>query len=399
MNQAVSRNRFSVSERVDLNARRLNKALFAHMEESFPPVAKKVMRKFTPAELAEFTGASPSNIRRMHAEGLLPDVETDSRGRRMYSLEEIDAIRHIMATTTRGGDVYLPGKRPGDHTQIISFANLKGGSSKTSSTVNVGAIMATRGYKVLLADLDGQASLTSMFGFRPEFDFAEKGSIYDALRYKDPVPLSSIIQKTFFHNIDLAPASLILTEYETETAYALSRKDTPYFFEKLSRAFAEIEDQYDLILVDCPPNLGFITLSALAASTGVIIPIIPNMLDVASMGQFMQLSSELVKSIEELSGPMKWDFMKFLISRFEPSDGPQTQMAAFLRSILRDQVFHTPFLKSTAIADAGMTQQTVFEIDRSKFNKKTIDRIHENLTDIQKEIEREIHMAWGREIE
>jgi len=136
-----------------------------------------------------------------------------------------------------------------------------------------------RGYRVLVLDLDPQASLTTFFGFRPELEFADGGTIYDALRYEDQVPLSNVIQKTYFHK-----------------------------------------------------------------STGLLVTVVPGMLDIASMSQFLKLASETVKAVEEAIGRrVTWDFVKFLITRYEPSDGPQTQMAGYLRSILAGQVMTSKY--------------------------------------------------------
>ena len=165
---------------------------------------------------------------------------------------------------------------------------------------------------------------------RPEIEFAESGTIYDALKYEDPVPLSQVIRKTYFHNLDLAPAGLLLSEYETETAYALQHKIDPPFTQRLAIALDEVEADYDLVIIDCPPQLGFTTMTALLASTGLLITVVPSMLDVASMAQFLEMAGETVQTLEEAAGPIDWNFLKFLIARYEPTDVPQSQMAGFL---------------------------------------------------------------------
>ena len=386
----------SIAETISRNAARLSEALDAHMRNSFQPENAKALRKFHPAEVSELTGISMSNLRTRHNEGDFPDVETDSRGRRSYSAEDISAIREIMAKTGRNGDTYLPGRREGDALQVISIVNFKGGSSKTTTAIHLAQRYALRGYRVLAIDMDPQASLTTMFGYRPEIDFAEAGTIYDALRYEDPLPLSAVIRKTYFHNLDLAPAGLLLSEYETETAYALQHKIDPPFTERLAIALDEVEAAYDLVIIDCPPQLGFTTMTALLASTGLLITVVPSMLDVASMAQFLEMAGETVRTLEEASGPTDWKFLKFLIARFEPTDVPQAQMAGFLRSILLDQVLTTPMLKSTAISDAGMTQQTIYEIDPTQVVRRTLDRILESVNGVADEFEEHIQAAWGR---
>ena len=387
----------SIAASIASNAARLSEALNNHMRNSFQPDSRKSLRKFHPAEVSELTGISMSNLRTRHQEGDFPDVEADSRGRRLYTAQEIDRIRHVMAKTGRNGETYLPGRRENDALQVISIVNFKGGSSKTTSAIHLAQRYALRGYRVLAIDMDPQASLTTMFGYRPEIEFAVSGTVYDALKYEDPVPLSQVIRKTYFHNLDLAPAGLLLSEYETETAYALQHKIDPPFTQRLAIALDEIEANYDLVIIDCPPQLGFTTMTALLASTGLLITVVPSMLDVASMAQFLEMAGETVQTLEEAAGPIDWNFLKFLIARYEPTDVPQSQMAGFLRSILLDQVLTTPMLKSTAISDAGMTQQTIYEMDPSQVVKKTLVRILESVNGVADEFEKTIQQAWGRE--
>ena len=387
----------TIAASIAANAARLSEALNHHMRNSFQPDSRKALRKLHPAEVSELTGISMSNLRTRHQEGDFPDVETDSRGRRLYTAQEIDQIRHVMAKTGRNGEAYLPGRRDNDALQIISIVNFKGGSSKTTTAIHLAQRYALRGYRVLAIDMDPQASLTTMFGYRPEIEFAENGTIYDALKYEDPLPLSQIIRKTYFHNLDLAPAGLLLSEYETETAYALQHKIDPPFTQRLAIALDEIEAEYDLVIIDCPPQLGFTTMTALLASTGLLITVVPSMLDVASMAQFLEMAGETVQTLEEAAGPIDWNFLKFLVARYEPTDVPQSQMAGFLRSILLDQVLTTPMLKSTAISDAGMTQQTIYELDPSQIVKKTLNRILESVNGVADEFEKTIQQAWGRD--
>jgi chromosome partitioning protein len=389
----------SIAASIASNAARLSEALNNHMRNSFQPDSRKALRKFHPAEVSELTGISMSNLRTRHQEGDFPDVETDSRGRRLYTAQEIDQIRRVMAKTGRNGEAYLPGRRENDALQVISIVNFKGGSSKTTSAIHLAQRYALRGYRVLAIDMDPQASLTTMFGYRPEIEFAESGTVYDALKYEDPVPLSQVIRKTYFHNLDLAPAGLLLSEYETETAYALQHKIDPPFTQRLAIALDEVEADYDLVIIDCPPQLGFTTMTALLASTGLLITVVPSMLDVASMAQFLEMAGETVQTLEEAAGPIDWNFLKFLVARYEPTDVPQSQMAGFLRSILLDQVLTTPMLKSTAISDAGMTQQTIYELDPSQVVKKTLTRILESVNGVADEFEKTIQQAWARETE
>ena len=396
----------SISRYADALARSLDE----EMRKAYQPTERKSLRRFNVSEVAELTGISPSNFRVRHKDGSFPEVELDKRGHRTYSAEDIDQIRDIMFRTGKNPDLYRPGRKEGDEMQIVSIVNFKGGSSKTTTTIHLAQRYALRGYRVLALDMDPQGSLSTFFGYRPELDFEDEGAltIYDALRYEEPgglrrAPLKDVIRKTYFKNLDMCPASLMLSEYETETANALSRAASgkgsdSIFAVRLAEALQGVKDDYDLVLIDCPPQLGFTTLTSLTASTGLIVTVVPGMLDVASMSQFLKLASETMDVIGKATRQeQQWDFVKFLITRYEPSDGPQTQMASFLRHILGKQVLINPMLKSTAISDAGMTQQTIYEVDPKQLVKGTLDRALNSMNAAAAEIEAVIQEAWGRE--
>jgi len=388
-----------IDQKIQAMATRLSRSLDSNMRKSFLPDNSKDLRRFNAAEAAELIGVSQDHLRKQFFnEKIDMDVETDTRGRRWYTAAQIDLARHAIAQDSRAKrfQYLVPGRRPGDRLQILSVANFKGGAGKTTTAIHLAQKLALDGYRVLAIDLDPQGSLTTMFGLRPEIEFAESGTVHDAIRYEDPVPFATILRKTYFHNLDLAPAGLLLSEFETETAHALRFNLQPPFYQRLALCIAEVEDQYDVVVIDCPPQLGFITLSALVASTGLLVTVVPSMLDVASMAQFLQLASSLMATIAEVGATPDWDFMKFLITRFEPNDAPQTQMAAFLRTMFGEDVLTRTFLKSSAVSDAGLTQQTLFEVNRTDFTRQTYDRAIESINGVVAEIEGLIQAAWGR---
>jgi chromosome partitioning protein len=121
------------------------------------------------------------------------------------------------------------------------------------------------------------------------------------------------------------------------------------------------------------------------------------MLDVASMSQFLFMTSDLLNVVREAGGDLRFDFFRYLITRYEPNDGPQTQIAAFLRSLFGERVLTHPMVKSTAISDAGLTKQTLYEVGRENFSRGTYDRALEALDAVNGEIEDLIKHAWGRQ--
>lgn len=385
-----------INQRVRENAENLTAALENHMLNVFAPDARKELRRFSAGEAADLLGISASFLRKLHFEDRIPEVHMTPGGRRHYAASDLLEVRKILESGAKTPGTYQRGRREGDKVQVLSFLNFKGGSGKTTSSIHAAQRLALKGYRVLCVDIDPQASLTTLFGYRPEYDFLDSGTIYDAIRYDEPLPLSQVIQQTFFTGIDLAPGGLMLQEFEHETPQALINNVQPAFFARMAASLQEVEANYDVIIFDCPPQLGYLTMSALCASTGILITIVPNMLDVASMSQFLQMSADLLDVVSNAGASMEFDFLRFLINRYEPNDGPQQQVVAFLRQLFGDEVMVAPMLKSTAISDAGLTQQTVYEVERTQFHRNTYDRALDSLNLVNDEIETLIQKAWGR---
>jgi chromosome partitioning protein len=128
----------------------------------------------------------------------------------------------------------------------------------------------------------------------------------------------------------------------------------------------------------------------------VLVTVHPQMLDVMSMCQFLIMTSDLLRVVAGAGGNMSYDWMRYLITRYEPGDGPQNQMVSFMRSMFGEYVLNYPMLKSTAISDAGITKQTLYEVPREQFTRATYDRAIEALDNVNGEIEQLIRAAWGR---
>lgn len=280
--------------------------------------------------------------------------------------------------------------------QVIAVINFKGGSGKTTTAAHLAQKLALDGYRVLGIDLDPQASLSALHGFQPEFDLLDGGTLYDSIRYDDPVPLRRVIQQTYFTNLDLIPGNLDLMEFEHDTPRALMERSGNLFFTRIGDKLAEVQDDYDVVVIDCPPQLGFLTMSALSAATAILVTVHPQMLDVMSMCQFLLMTSNLLGVVAEAGGDMNYDWLRYVVTRYEPGDGPQNQMVSFMRSLFGDHVLNHPVLKSTAISDAGITKQTLYEVEKSQFTRGTYERAMESLNSVNGEIEGLIQAAWGR---
>ncbi len=393
----MATNKTRIDQLVGEHALMLSERLQAHRAQLFPPDASKVLRKFTSGEAADLLGVKDAYLRKLHLDGKGPSPEIRTGGRRNYSPQDIQALRVMLEQGAKTPGTYLPGRRDGDHLQVITVINFKGGSGKTTTAAHLAQKMALDGYRVLGIDLDPQASLSALHGFQPEFDLLDGGTLYDAIRYDDPVPLKDVIQKTYFTNLDLIPGSLDLMEFEHDTPRALAERDGNLFFTRVDDALAAVEQDYDVVVIDCPPQLGFLTMSALSAATSVLVTVHPQMLDVMSMCQFLLMTSNLLGVVAEAGGDMSYDWMRYLITRYEPGDGPQNQMVSFMRSMFGENVLNHTVLKSTAISDAGLTKQTLYEVEKGQFTRSTYERAMESLNAVNGEIEDLVQTAWGRE--
>lgn len=382
---------------ISSDAEELMRQLQAHQQRTFPPTSRKGLRQFTSAEAADFIGIHQGYLRQIVAEGHGP--EPTPTGRRTYSVNDIEALRRLLDEGGKGPRKYVRHRRPGEKLQVISVMNFKGGSGKTTTSAHLAQFLALRGYRTLAIDLDPQASLSALFGHQPELDVGENETLYGAIRYDDARrDVTDIVRATYTPNLHIIPGNLELMEFEHETPKALIARAeaNSMFFARIGECLAEIESAYDVVVIDCPPQLGFLTLSALCAATAVLITVHPQMLDVLSMSQFLQMTGDLLEVVESAGGAMHYDWMRYLVTRFEPNDGPQAQMAGFMRSIFGNRVLTNSMLKSTAISDAGLTKQTLYEVERNQFTRGTYDRALESLTAVNTEVEELIKETWGR---
>ena len=146
------------------HARRLSERLLAHRAQLFPPNAQKGLRRFTSGEVAGLLGVNDACRRKLGLEGRRPQPMTGPGGRRLYSSADIMALRQMLEVGAKAPGTYLPGRRTGDHLQIITVVNVKGGSGKTKTAAHLAQKCALDGYRVLAIDLDPQASLSALHG-------------------------------------------------------------------------------------------------------------------------------------------------------------------------------------------------------------------------------------------
>ena len=160
--------------------------------------------------------------------------------------------------------------------RVIAIANQKGGVGKTTTTVNLGAALAEMGFRVLVVDLDPQGNASTGLGLSPR-DL--EGSIYDVLLAN--ASMDDIVEPTSLKNLFVAPATIELAGADIELVSTMSREH------RLRKAIDSVRDSYDIVLIDCPPSLGLLTVNGLTAADDVIVPIQCEYYALEGLGQLL----------------------------------------------------------------------------------------------------------------
>ncbi len=391
----------SALTRLTRHASVLSGQMHALSETLFPPAAKKSLRSFSSGEVARFLGVSDGYLRQLSLDGLGPSPALSPGGRRSYTLEQIGELRaYLVAARSKEALSFLPRRRAGEKLQTIAVANFKGGSAKTTTALYLTQFLALQGFRVLAVDLDPQASLSAMFGYQPEFDIGESETLYGAIRYDAARrPMGEVVRATYFEGVSLVPGNLELMEFEHHTPRARveqSLRGPEMFFRRVGAAIGEVADDFDVVVIDCPPQLGYLTMGALNAATAMLVTIHPQMVDVASMNQFLLMTSDVMSVIEEAGGRLDYDFIRFVVTRHDPNDVPETQIVALLRNLFGDDVLGATVWKSTAIANAGLTKQSLYELDKGAVGRGAYERALESVNGVNREILGLMQKAWGR---
>ncbi len=247
---------------------------------------------------------------------------------------------------------------------IIALTNHKGGVGKTTSVASISASLASKGYRTLMVDLDTQANLTG--SFLP--DDQQERTIYNALKERKDIPIINIKP-----NLDIVPSSLSLAGIEIELSSAISRE---YILREL---LIPLNQEYEFILLDCPPSLGLITINALAAAHEVIVPLTAEALPFKGLLPMVQ---EIIDMVRERLNP-KLRLCGILLSRWEGRK-LNRMVENTLRENFGDIVFNTRIRTNIAIAEAPLVKKDIFDYNYScngatDFNcltEELIEKVH-----------------------
>jgi chromosome partitioning protein len=228
--------------------------------------------------------------------------------------------------------------------RVIAFANQKGGVAKTTTTLNLGVAFAEKGLRVLLVDLDPQGNLTMSQGMNP--DSIER-SMFDVLVHR--VPITEVIHHT---EVDLAVSSIDLAGAELALSSMIGRERA------LEKALAPVKDDYNYILIDTPPSLGLLTINALVASEGVIVPV---QCEYLSLRGLVQLENTLTMIRENLNPAV--GIQGILPTMFDNRTLHSREAVEILEENFGDLVFGTRIRKTIRYAEAPVKGSSVLKYD------------------------------------
>jgi chromosome partitioning protein len=248
---------------------------------------------------------------------------------------------------------------------VVGIANQKGGVGKTTTTVSLAAALAQRGVRTLVVDLDPQGNATTGLGLR-----AEEGdpSTYGVL--VDDVPLLDAVQSTDVDGLDVLPSSLDLAGAEVELVPAFSREL------RLRRALEGATDRYDVVLVDCPPSLGLLTINALVAAHQVLVPIQCEYYALEGLGQLMrtvQLVSDNLNRELELGG--------VVLTMFDGRTNLSQQVVDEVRAYFGDQAYETVIPRTVRLSEAPSFGQPITVFDPSSRGARAYQRLAAEVID------------------
>ena len=232
---------------------------------------------------------------------------------------------------------------------ILAVANQKGGVGKTTTAINLGAAIAATGKRALLVDLDPQANATSGLGI-------DKGrveaSVYEALIGQ--IPLNQAIIATAWERLDLAPAAIRLAGAEIEMVGMMARE------QRLRRALSDVAPRYDVVLIDCSPSLGILTVNALTAAHGILIPIQCEYLALEALGQLLNtinLIRDNLNSRLEITG--------IAMTMFDARTNLSQQVVDEVRAHFPDTIFTTIIPRSVRLSEAPSYGKPILAYDPS----------------------------------
>ncbi|MBL3704363.1 AAA family ATPase [Sulfitobacter sp. BDSS02] len=404
-------------------------------ERGYAPDGRKRLRRFSTWEVCRYLiPVAPGHFRRVLRSH--PDLPqgTGEGNSKWFTLEEVLALRDHFAAEGAAGREYRPWRPEGLAAKTIAVANFKGGVGKTSTAAHLAMSAALDGYKVLVIDLDSQGSMTSIMGgvvpdeWSTAFPLLAKDyalSVQDENRVREaagkaPLPFDEtlsealnvsardVIQSTHWPNIDLMGSQLNLYWAEFQVpVWRMGLRNWP-LWDALNNALTReaIVDEYDIIILDTPPALGYLTINALAAADILLVPLGASFLEFDSTGRFFDMLYSTFASVEDGENAARrrdglpemkfeWDAVRALITRFDA--GQQTDLANVIQAYFGD--FMTTYRQemTAMVGQAGEQVNGIYEADYREFNRDTYVRGRETFDQTWAEIKELVLGTWWRD--
>ncbi len=401
----------------------------------YSPDGKKRLRKFSVWEITKYLiPVAPAHFRRvLKANPELPQG-TGEGNAKWFTLEDILALREFFAEEGAQNKEYKSWRPEGMDAKVVAVANFKGGVGKTSTCAHLAMSAALDGYKVLVIDLDSQGSMTSILGgdvpdeWSTAFplmakDYARSVQAENKVRAaagQPEIPLDetltealevsprNLIQSTHWPNIDLIGAQLNLYWAEFQVPVWRMQLRSWALWDALTNALEDegVLEEYDMIFLDTPPALGYLTINALAAADILLVPLGASFLEFDSTGRFFDMLYSTFASIEDGENAARvrdglpqmkfeWDAVRTLITRFDAAQ--QTDLANVVQAYFGD--FMTTFRQdlTAMVGQAGEQVNGIYEADYREFNRDTYVRGREAFDRTWAEVKEVILGSWWRD--
>jgi len=334
------------------------------------PEARKQAPHFSTAQLAALCGVDKAHINYRVTKGDLPVGRlTPSGGKREFSLEEA----RQWARTYRQDRM-----RPESQRAIcVAVANFKGGVSKTTSAMVLAQGLSQRGHRVLAIDLDPQGSLTTLHGILPEAEVSQDMTVMPLCDGSSD-DIRPAIRSTYWDGLDLVAAAPFLFGAEFALPARQMSDATARFWDVLNAGIESVRALYDVILIDTPPSLSYVTINGLWAADGLVVPVPPSGLDFASSAQFWSLLADLGGNLDrQEAGPdghKAFDFLHILLSRVDHADAVAPAVRQWIQATYGEFVLPVEIPKTTVTSNKAAEFATVYDIQKYDGAAKTYKR-------------------------